>query len=200
MLENKVNINRNYELQKDYKGYNLIIGRHVPVKSPHFLPGAVQESITYGANSLMIYLGAPQNSERRPVAELKIPEFKKTLAENNIDINNVIVHAPYAMNLANTIDEKKFAWSLEFLKKEVVRMEAVGLKTMVLHPGSALSAQPEAGLAQVARGINSVLKENSNIRLALETMCRRGGEVGGSFEQLKYIIDLVEQKERVGVC
>src|SRR3954465_1864217 len=107
-------INRNHESQKNHKSYNLIIGRHVSVKSPHFLPEAVRESVTYGANSLMIYVGAPQNSDRRPVAELKIPEFKETLAENNIEIDNVIVHGPYALNLANTIDEKKFSWSVEF--------------------------------------------------------------------------------------
>jgi len=199
MLRNK--INKNHELQKNYnKSYNLIIGRHVSVKSPHFLPGAVRESVTYGANSLMIYVGAPQNSDRRPVAELKIPEFKETLAENNIEIDNVIVHGPYALNLANTIDEEKFDWSIKFLNQEITRMEAIGLKTMVLHPGSALTAEPKVALSQVACGINLVLNEHPNIRIALETMCKRGGEVGGSFEQLKYIMDEVEQKERVGIC
>src|SRR6185437_3545784 len=93
----------------DRKKYNLLIGRHCPVESPYFLPGAVRESVTYGANSLMIYVGAPRNSRNRtPVAELKIPEFKEKLAKNDIEIDNVIVHGPYVLNLANTIDEKKF--------------------------------------------------------------------------------------------
>lgn len=90
------------------KQYKLIIGRHVPVKSPHSLPGAVKEAWGYGANALMIYLGAPQNSRRRPLAELKIDEFKTTLHEKGIDINNVVVHGPYVVNLANTSKEEIF--------------------------------------------------------------------------------------------
>ena len=120
--------------------------------------------------------------------------------ENNIDINNVVVHGPYLVNLANTSNEKIFHWSVEFLKKEVFRMEEVGLKTIVIHPGSALKAEPENSLLQIAKGLNEVLKETSNMRIALETTCGRGGETGATFEQLKSIIDNVEQKERVGVC
>ncbi|CAJ0837659.1 2886_t:CDS:2 [Entrophospora sp. SA101] len=146
----------------------------------------------------MIYLGAPQNTFRRPISELKIPEFKKVLTEKNINIDNVIVHGPYVMNLANTLDEKIFNQSVDFLKKEIARMEEIGLKTIVIHPGSALTAQPEEGLSQLVRGINLVLKETSKVRIALETMCRRGNELGGNFEQLRQIIDKVDQKERVG--
>lgn len=88
--------------------YNLVLGRHCLVKAPDFFLGAAQEAVKYGANCLMIYSGAPQNSFRRPLTELKIAEFKKFLAENNIDINNVVVHGPYILNLANTLDESKF--------------------------------------------------------------------------------------------
>jgi deoxyribonuclease IV len=188
------------ETSKINKKYNLILGRHCLVKSPDFLLGAVQEALKYRANSLMVYSGAPQNSFRRPLTELKITEFKKKLVANNIDINNVVVYGPYILNLANTLDENKFQWSVEFLKKEVARMEEIGLKTIVLHPGSALSADPKKALAQVAKGLNLVLNESSNIKIALETMCQRGGEVGGTFEQLRYIIDRVEKKERIVVC
>jgi len=180
--------------------YKLIIGRHVPVKSPHSLSGAVKEAVSYDANALMIYLGAPQNSRRRPLAELKIDEFKMTLNEKVIDINNVVVHGPYVVNLANTSREEIFHWSVEFLKKEVARMEEIGLKTLVLHPGSAVNTPTEEALTQVVKGINLVLEKSSAVRIALETMCGRGSEVGINFEQLKYIIDRVERKERVGVC
>ena len=188
------------ETNKINKKYNLILGRHCLVKAPDFLLGAVQEALRYRANSLMVYSGAPQNSFRRPLTELKITEFKKKLVANNIDINNVVVHGPYILNLANTLDENKFQWSVEFLKKEVARMEEIGLKTIVLHPGSALSADPKKALDQVAKGLNLVLNESSNIKIALETMCQRGGEVGGTFEQLRYIIDRVEKKERIVIC
>src|SRR5438128_8614514 len=141
------------------KKYQLVIGRHCLVKSPHFLPGAVQEAVSYGANALMIYLGAPQNARRRPLTELKISEFQKTLAENNININNVIVHGPYVVNLANALREDIFDWSVGFLQKEVARMEKIGLKTIVLHPGSAVDTPTNDALSQVAKGINLVLEE-----------------------------------------
>ena len=182
------------------KKYQLIIGRHCLFKSPNYLPGAVKEAVSYGANALMIYLGAPQNTRRRPLTELKIPEFKKTLDQNNIEIDNVIVHGPYVVNLANTSREEIFHWSVEFLKKEVARMEEIGLKTIILHPGSAVDTPIEEALSQVVKGINLILEKNSTVRIALETMCGRGSEVGINFEQLKYIMDEIEQKDRVGVC
>ncbi|CAG8455159.1 15937_t:CDS:2 [Cetraspora pellucida] len=144
--------------------------------------GAVKEALSYGSNAVMIYLGAPQNTRRRPLTELKIPEFRQILAENNIDIDNVIVHGPYVVNLANPA--------------QVARMEAIGLKTLILHPGSAVDAPINEALSQVAKGINLVLQSSSQVRIVLETMCGRGSEVGVNFEQLKCIIDRVEQKER----
>jgi deoxyribonuclease-4 len=180
--------------------YQLIIGRHCLVRNPDFLLGAVQEALSYGANALMIYLGAPQNSFRQPVSKLKVAEFKEFCQSHLLDINNVVVHAPYLLNLANITNEKIFHWSAEFLKEEIKRMEEIGLNTIVLHPGSALDAKIEDSLSQFVRGINSVLSESSTVRIALETMCGRKNEIGGNFEQLKYIIDRVNYKERIGVC
>ncbi|CAG8823641.1 8673_t:CDS:2, partial [Cetraspora pellucida] len=161
---------------------------------------ALQEAVSYGANALMIYLGAPQNSWRNPLSKLKIPEFRAALRANNIDINNVVVHAPYLLNLANTINKEVFDFSVAFLKKEMARMAEIGLKTLVLHPGNALNARPEEALSSLVQGINLVLDESSGIRIALETMSRRKGEIGGTFVQLQTIIAQVNQPEKIGVC
>jgi len=182
------------------KNYQLIIGRHCLFKSPNYLPGSVKEAASYGANALMIYLGAPQNTRRRPLTELKISEFKQFLVENKINIDNVIVHGPYVLNMANTAREDIFSWSVDFLKKEIARMEKIGLKTVILHPGSAVDTPVNEALSQLAKGINLVLENTSNVRIALETMCGRGSEIGVNFDQLKYIISRIEQKDRVGVC
>lgn len=182
------------------KKYNLIIGRHCLSREPSYLPGAVEEAASYGANSLMIYLGAPQNSFRQPLDILKVSEFKQELKENNIDINNVIVHGSYLINLANTIKKETFDFSVKFLQEEIERMEEIGLKTLVLHPGSCLTATKEEGLTQIARGINLVLTEDSKIRIALETMSGKGSELGATFEQLKLIINEVNFPEKIGVC
>jgi deoxyribonuclease IV len=186
--------------KKNNRKYDLIIGRHCLFKSPNYLPGAVKEGANYGANALMIYLGAPQNTRRRSLTELKIPEFERTLIEHNINIDNVIVHGPYVVNLANSSRKEIFHWSVEFLQKELARMEKIGLKTIVLHPGSAVDTPIEEALSHVAEGINLVLERTSQVRIALETMCGRGSEVGINFSQLKYIIDRIKQKERIGIC
>ncbi|MCE8164048.1 MAG: deoxyribonuclease IV [Candidatus Moeniiplasma glomeromycotorum] len=180
--------------------YNLLIGRHCLVKSPLFLLGAVQETLTYGANSLMFHLGAPQNSFRRALEELKIPEFKQVLTENKIADSQVIVHGPYLINLANSSNPKNFFWSVEFLKKELMRAEKIGAETFVLHPGNALKTPLPTALDQVVQGLNLVLQNDTKIRIALETMSGKGSEVGITFEQLQYIITRVKSKERVGVC
>jgi deoxyribonuclease-4 len=171
-------------ISKD-KNYQLIIGRHCPFQSPDYLSGAVKEVLNYGANALMVYLGAPQNTHRKPLIDLKVPEFHKTLAENNFDINNLIIHGPYVVNLANNSKEEMFNWSVQFLQKELTRMEEIGLKTIVIHPGSAINNPTEEALLQIAKGINLILEKNSKVRIALETMCGRGSEVGKDFQQLK---------------
>jgi len=148
----------------------------------------------------MIYLGAPQNSFRQPLNVLKIPEFKQVLKENNIDISNVIVHGSYLINLANTIKKDTFNFSVKFLQEEIQRMQKIGLKTLILHPGSYLTATEEEGLTKIAQGLNLVLTENSEIKIALETMSGKGKELGTTFEQLKFIIDKVNFKGKIGVC
>ncbi|WP_216361595.1 deoxyribonuclease IV [endosymbiont GvMRE of Glomus versiforme] len=180
--------------------YNLIIGRHCRLEAPDYLLGAVKEAISYEANALMIYLGAPQNSFRQPLNVLKVSEFKQILEKNNIDINNVIVHGSYLINLANTIKKETFDFSVKFLQKEIQRMEEIGLKTLVLHPGGCLTATKEAGLNQIVRGLNLVLTKNSKVKIALETMSGKKNELGTTFEQLKFIIDKVDYKEKIGVC
>jgi deoxyribonuclease-4 len=178
----------------------LIIGRHCRLEAPDYLLGAVKEAISYEANALMIYLGAPQNSFRQPKNVLKISEFKEALKEKNIDINNVIVHGSYLINLANTIKKVTFDFSVEFLKKEIKIMQEIGLKTLVLHPGSCLTATKEKGLVQIIQGLNLVLVENTDVKITLETMSGKKNELGKTFEELKFIIDRVNFKEKIGVC
>lgn len=182
------------------KSYNLIIGRHSLVRQPDYLLGAIQETLSYQANASMIYLGAPQNSFRQPLTVLKIPEFKKVLVENNLVITNLVVHGSYLINLANTVNQSIFDHSVKFLAEEIQRMEEIGLTIIVLHPGSSLEAGTEKALCQVARGLNLVLKKENKVRIALETMSGKGSELGINFEQLKFIIDRVELKEKVGIC
>ena len=83
----------------------MIIGSHVSMSGKDMLLGSVKEALSYGANTFMFYIGAPQNTRRKAISELKVEEAKALMKENNIDLKNVVVHAPYIINLANTVKE-----------------------------------------------------------------------------------------------
>ena len=84
----------------------MIIGSHVSMSGKDMLLGSVKEALSYGANTFMFYTGAPQNTRRKAISELKVEEAKALMKENNIDLKNVVVHAPYIINLANLLKKK----------------------------------------------------------------------------------------------
>lgn len=179
----------------------IIIGSHVSMCAPDMLVGSVREAISYKANTFMFYTGAPQNTNRKPVSELKVEEAKQLMIENNININNVVVHAPYIINLANCKDDNIFSVSKRVLKEEIERTAYIGCKYLVLHPGSHLGLGVDLGLSRIIEGINEVLdNDNHDVMILLETMAGKGNELGCSFEQIAYLIENINKKDRVGVC
>jgi len=179
----------------------LFIGSHVSLESPDYFLGSVREALSYGANTLMLYTGAPQNSIRKNVLALKIAEGQAALKEAGIDPSKIIVHAPYIVNLGNTLNQELFSQSVKFLKEELRRVEAFGLGILVLHPGSHVQAGTDLGLKQVVLGLNEVMNgDNTRVKIALETMAGKGSEVGATFEEIRYLLDHVDQKDRFGVC
>ena len=179
----------------------MIIGSHVSMSGKDMLLGSVKEALSYGANTFMFYTGAPQNTRRKAISELKVEEAKTLMKENNIDLKNVVVHAPYIINLANTIKEETFELAVNFLKQELQRCQDIGTSILVLHPGSHVKAGEEIGLQQIIKGLNEVLKDTPyQGKIALETMAGKGSELGRDFDQLKYIIEHVEHNELLGVC
>ena len=175
----------------------LIIGSHVSYKSGDQLVGSTLEALSYGANTFMFYTGAPQNTMRGNInSELKGKAYE-LMRENNIDINNVIVHAPYIVNLANM---ENFDFSVSFLKSEVLRCNTLGIKYMVLHPGSATKGDREEAIKNISDGLNLILDNNYDVTILLETMAGKGNEVGRDFDEIKKIIDNVKYKNKIGVC
>ena len=104
----------------------MIIGSHVSMSGKDMLLGSVKEALSYGANTFMFYTGAPQNTRRKAISELKVEEAKALMKENNIDLKNVVVHAPYIINLANTVKEETFELAVNFLKQELQRCQDIG--------------------------------------------------------------------------
>ena len=177
----------------------ILLGSHVGMSGKEMFLGSVKEAAEYGANALMVYTGAPQNTRRKEIGELRLDEGL-AYAEK-AGIREIIIHAPYIINLGNMEKPEMFDFGVEFLAKEVKRAAAFHSKVLVLHPGSSLSAGVEEAVEQIAKGLNLVLDaDDSNVRIALETMAGKGSEVGRSFEELRAILDRVEQKERMGVC
>ena len=177
----------------------MIIGSHVSF-GPEQLLGSVKEAINYGANTFMFYTGAPQNTLRKAIDENLILEAKKLMKENNIDINKVICHAPYIINLANNGEEAKYNFSIAFLKGEVTRCEQMGIKYLVLHPGSSVGIPKDIALDNIIFALNQVLKEDIKTMILLETMAGKGTEIGTNLEEIKYIIDNINFKDKIGVC
>ena len=177
----------------------LIIGSHVSFNKESQLLGSLEEALSYGANTFMFYTGAPQNTKRYEIDDGLTKKAIEMMKKNNIDINNVIVHAPYIVNLANNKEEDKYDFSINFLKQEVERCHKIGIKYMVLHPGSHVGLGIEEGIKNIIFALNIILK-NSETTILLETMAGKGTEIGSCFEEIKQIIDGVENKDRIGVC
>ena len=178
----------------------LIIGSHVSFTKDEGMLGSVKEALSYGENTFMFYTGAPQNTIRGKIDENKTNEAKELMKKNNIDINDVIIHAPYIVNLANNKDEDKFNFAVNFLKQELKRAETLGIKKIVLHPGSHVGLGVDEGLQNIIKGLNLVLDEKEGPIICLETMAGKGTELGKTFEEIKTIIDGVNNKERLLVC
>src|SRR5690554_3761720 len=179
----------------------LILGSHVSLKGNDMFYGSVLEALTYNANTMMIYTGAPQNTIRKPIEVMKIEEAHALMKEKGIDLNHVVVHAPYIINLCNPDPERR-AFAVEFLTKEVIRVGHMGINQMVLHPGSAVGGNRIEAVSWISEGLNQIIENTKdlNVRIALETMAGKGNEVGKTFEELRDIIKGVDDKSRVSVC
>lgn len=175
---------------------NLIIGSHVSFKSDKQLLGSVNEALSYGENTFMFYTGAPQNTIRSNINDKLTNKALEVMKENNINIDNVIVHAPYIVNLAK--EDNDFA--ISFLKQEIKRCSMLHIKYMVLHPGSSVSITKEEGINNIINALNIILDNEYDVTICLETMAGKGNEVGSNLLEIKNIINKIEYQNKIGVC
>jgi deoxyribonuclease-4 len=175
------------------------IGSHVSMSGKKMLLAASEEAVSYGATTFMVYTGAPQNTRRKPIEDLNIEDGKKHMLQNGIE--EIVVHAPYIINIGNTQNPATFQLGVDFLRMEIERTEALEMaKQIVLHPGAHVGAGAEAGIKKIIEGLNEVLTPDQNVQIALETMAGKGSECGRSFEELAQIIDGVTYNEKLSVC
>jgi deoxyribonuclease IV len=174
------------------------IGSHVSMSGKKMLLASSEEAVSYGANTFMIYTGAPQNTRRKKIEDLNIEAGLQHMKENNID--NIVVHAPYIINIGNTTNPATFELGVNFLRSEIDRTEALGAKQIVLHPGAHVGAGADKGIEKIIEGLNEVLTKDHTAQIALETMAGKGSECGRSFEELAQIIEGVELNDRLSIC
>lgn len=180
----------------------LKIGSYVSMSGKEMMLGSVKEALSYNSNTFMIYTGAPQNTRRKEIKDLKIDEAWQLMKEKGI--TDFVIHAPYIVNLGNTIKPETYSLAVEFLTEELRRTAACGCSTLILHPGSHVGEGVAAGIQSIARGLNQVLEDTENlpiqVNIALETMAGKGSEIGRSFEELAAIYDKVRFPERLRFC
>ncbi|SUJ04143.1 Probable endonuclease 4 [Sporosarcina pasteurii] len=180
------------------KKQSLLLGSHVSMSGKKMLLGSSEDAVKYGATTFMIYTGAPQNTRRKPVEELNIEAGLAHMEEHGI--SNVVVHAPYIINIANTTKPATFQLGVDFLQSEIERTAALGVNQIVLHPGAHVGAGVDKGIAKIIEGLNEVLSQDYPVKIALETMAGKGTEIGRSFDEIARIIDGVTHNERLSVC
>lgn len=176
----------------------LKIGSHVGMSGKEMMLGSVKEAVSYGANTFMIYTGAPQNTRRKDISQLNIQAAWECMKEHGME--EFVVHAPYIINLANTVKPETYELAVDFLRLELERTSAMGSKILVLHPGSHVKAGADAGTAQIIKGLNEVLTADTDCYVALETMAGKGDEIGRTFEELARIYDGVKYNDKLRVC
>ncbi|QUX18983.1 deoxyribonuclease IV [Staphylococcus haemolyticus] len=176
----------------------MLLGSHVSMSGKKMLEGSAEEAHKFGESTFMIYTGAPQNTRRKSIEDLNIEKGHEAM--DKYGLSNLVVHAPYIINIANTTKPEVFQLGVDFLQNEIERTQALGAKDIVLHPGSHVGAGADKGIQQIIKGLNDVLTHDSDVRIALETMAGKGSEVGRSFEEIAQIIDGVTHNDRLSIC
>ena len=174
------------------------LGSHVGMSGKEMMLGSAKEAVSYGADTFMLYTGAPQNTKRKDISELKIAPAWEYMRAHGIE--DFVVHAPYIINLANTVNPATYEIAVEFLALEIERTIAMGSHILILHPGSHVGAGVETGIDRIVQGLNEVLTDKQDCCIALETMAGKGSEIGRSFEELASIYDKVVHSDKLRVC
>lgn len=174
------------------------LGSHVGMSGKDMLLGSAKEAVSYGANTFMFYTGAPQNTRRKDISELNIDAAWAYMEEHGI--GEIIVHAPYIINLGNAVKPETYELAVTFLEKEIERTQSCKSNILILHPGAHVGEGADIGIRQIVKGLNEVLTKDTNLYIALETMAGKGSETGQAFEELARIYDGVIYNDKLRVC
>ena len=177
---------------------DILLGSHCRMGGAEMFLGSVKEAASYGADTFMVYTGAPQNTKRKDVSELRCEEGWECMKQHGME--SFVVHAPYIINLGNTVKPETYELAEEFLAVEIERTIAMGSKVLILHPGAAVGAERKDAIDKIIGGLNAILSPDTDCSIALETMAGKGSEIGCTFEEIAEIIAGCRYPEKLSVC
>lgn len=175
----------------------MLLGSHVSMSGKKMLQGSAEEAHKFGESTFMIYTGAPQNTRRKSIEDLNIEKGHEAMKEYGL--SNIIVHAPYIINIANTTKPEVFNLGVDFYKTKLNARKQLAQKILFFILVLMLELVPTQVL-KIIEGLNEVLTHDNDVRIALETMAGKGSEVGRSFEEIAQIIDGVTHNDRLSIC
>ena len=173
----------------------MIIGAHLSASKGY--THMLEEALSIGANTFQFFTRNPRGGRAKDIDEKDVKTFLEKSKE--VGFGQILAHAPYTLNCCSDKPEtRKFA--LETFADDLRRMEYTPGMLYNFHPGSHVGQGTDTGIVLICDALNAVLFEDMTTTVTLETMAGKGSEVGGSFEELRRIIDGVELKDKIGVC
>ena len=173
----------------------LQIGCHLSASKGYLHMG--REAVSIGANTFQFFTRNPRGGSAKAVDEKDVAAFRAFAAENGIGV--ILAHAPYTLNGCSA-DPAIRDFATRTMKDDLRRMEYLPGNLYNFHPGSHVGQGVDAGIEMIAAMLNAILWEDMHTTVLLETMAGKGSEVGGSFEELRAILDRVALSGHMGVC
>lgn len=173
----------------------LYIGNHTTSSKGY--TRMARQMIANGGNAFAFFTRNPRGGNAKAIDPADVAKFLEIAKEH--EFGKIVAHAPYTLN-ACAAKENLRDFARETFADDLKRMEATPGNYYNFHPGSHVGQGIEVGIQKIAEVLNAVLTEDQTTTVLLETMSGKGSEVGSHFEELRAIMDLVEKRDKLGIC
>ncbi|WP_292474268.1 deoxyribonuclease IV [Methanosphaera sp.] len=171
------------------------IGAHLSINKGFENIG--REALSINANTFQFFPRSPRGGKAKALNPEDIANFEELMSNSNINV--ILAHAPYVINLASK-SEKTRNNAYEIFEDDLKRLSQLPNNLYNFHPGSHVGQGVEKGVELISCSLNKLIDENQKTTILLETMAGKGTEIGRTFEELEMIIEKVELDEKIGVC
>ena len=173
----------------------LYIGNHTSSSKGYAAMG--RQIVKNGGNTFAFFTRNPRGGNAKAIDPADVAKFQEIAREH--EFGKIVAHAPYTLN-ACAAKENLRDFARETFADDLKRMEATPENYYNFHPGSHVGQGMEVGIQKIAEVLNAVLTEDQTTTVLLETMSGKGSEVGSHFQELRAIMDLVEKRDKLGIC